>query len=139
MQQITPPHIDEKQQKYFKAPSGLPLVQHVLLKLFEFYHEGVFSLEKIVNKTSHNVAKRYQIKNRGYIREGYLADLVLVDLNKPQTVTKDSLRYKCGWSPFVGQEFRSTIKATLVNGNIIYKDGQIVSDAKGVALEFDRK
>ena len=134
------PHTwDEKQQKYFKAPSGLPLVQHVLLKLFEFYHEGVFSLEKIVNKTSHNVAKRYQIKNRGYIREGYWADLVLVDLNKPQTVTKDSLRYKCGWSPFVGQEFRSTIKATLVNGNIIYKDGQIVSDAKGVALEFDRK
>ena len=134
------PHTwDEKQQKYFKAPSGLPLVQHVLLKLFEFYHEGVFSLEKIVNKTSHNVAKRYQIKNRGYIREGYWADLVLVDLNKPQTVTKDSLRYKCGWSPFVGQEFRSTVKATLVNGNIIYKDGQIVSDAKGVALEFDRK
>ncbi len=134
------PHTwDEKQQKYFKAPSGLPLVQHVLLKLFEFYHEGVFSLEKIVNKTSHNVAKRYQIKNRGYIREGYWADLVLVDLNKPQTVTKESLRYKCGWSPFVGREFRSTIKATLVNGNIIYKDGQIVSDAKGVALEFDRK
>ena len=133
------PHTwDEKQEKYFKAPSGLPLVQHVLLKLFEFYHDGVFSLEKIVQKTSHNVAKRYQIVDRGYIREGYWADIVLADLDKEHEVTKDSIHYKCGWSPFIGKKFRSSIKATIINGELICEDGKIISDKKGVAIEFDR-
>ena len=133
------PHTwDEKQEKYFKAPAGVPLVQHVLLKLFEFYHEGVFSLEKIVQKTSHNVAKRYQIVDRGYIREGYWADIVLADLDKEHEVTKESIHYKCGWSPFVGGKFRSSIKATIINGELICEDGSIISDKKGVAIEFDR-
>jgi dihydroorotase len=133
------PHTkEEKQGKYFDAPAGLPLVQHVLLKLFDFYHEGVFSLEKIVQKISHNVAKRYQIVDRGYIKEGYWADLVLVDLNKEYEVTEKNIAYKCGWSPFLGRKFRSSIKATFVNGEMVCKDGEIVSDKKGVAIEFDR-
>ena len=95
------PHtLEEKQGTYFKAPSGLPLVQHALPKLLEFYHEGIFSLEKIVQKTSHNVANRYAVKERGYIREGYFADLTLVDLGKETRVTPESLFYKCGWSPY---------------------------------------
>lgn len=133
------PHTkEEKQGKYFDAPAGLPLVQHVLLKLFDFYHEGVFSLEKIVQKISHNVAKRYQIVDRGYIKEGYWADLVLVDLNKEYEVTEKNIAYKCGWSPFLGRKFGSSIKATFVNGEMVCKDGEIVSDKKGVAIEFDR-
>ena len=133
------PHTkEEKQGKYFDAPAGLPLVQHVLLKLFDFYHEGVFSLEKIVQKTSHNVAKRYQIVDRGYIKEGYWADLVLVDLNKEFEVTEENIAYKCGWSPFLGRKFRSSIKATFVNGEMVCKDGEIVSEKKGVAIKFDR-
>jgi len=133
------PHtLEEKLGGYFQVASGLPLVQQALLKLLEFYHEGTFSLERIVEKTSHNVAKRYQIKERGFIREGYLADLVLVDLKSNTKVTPESLYYKCGWSPFMGTNFHSQIKATFVNGHLMYKDGKIISERKGQALEFNR-
>ena len=112
--------------------------RHVLLKLFEFYHEGVFSLEKIVQKTSASVAKRYQIKNRGYIKEGFWADLVLVDLDKPCEVSEQSLYYKCKWSPFSGRKFSSSISLTMVNGNIVYDQGEVFNDIKGQALKFSR-
>ena len=133
------PHTwEEKQQTYFKAPAGLPLVQHALLRLLDFYHEGVFSLEKIVQKTSASVAKRYQIKNRGYIKEGFWADLVLVDLDKPCEVSEQSLYYKCKWSPFSGRKFSSSISLTMVNGNIVYDQGEVFNDIKGQALKFSR-
>ena len=95
------PHtLEEKQNKYFNAPSGGPLVQHSLVAMLEFYHQGKIRLEKIVQKMSHNPAISFQIKERGFIREGYFADLVLVDLNKPWTVEKENIFAKCGWSPF---------------------------------------
>lgn len=133
------PHtIAEKSNAYSSAPSGGPLVQHALSALLELYHQGVFSLEKIVRKTSHNVADMFQIENRGYIREGYAADLVLVDLNQPWTVSKDQLLYKCGWSPFDGQEFKSKVIKTFVNGHLVYDQGNIIEGQLGDRLTFDR-
>ncbi|MBV1884267.1 MAG: dihydroorotase [Pseudomonadales bacterium] len=131
------PHTwEEKQNPYFSAPSGLPLVQDALLSLLEYYHEGVFSLEKIVSKTSHSVAELFGVKDRGYIREGCWADIVLVDLNKPRGATE--ILSKCAWSPFEGVQFKSSIWATIVNGQIIYQDGQIISDTIGKPLEYAR-
>ncbi|MBL4583249.1 MAG: dihydroorotase [Pseudomonadales bacterium] len=134
------PHTwEEKQNKhYMKAPSGLPLVQHSLQSLLEHYHNGLFSLELIVEKTSHAVAQRFQIKERGYIREGYWADLVLVDLNTPQTIAREANLSKCGWSPFDGYTFRSTVNSTLVNGELMYQNSKILSDQKGQRLLFNR-
>jgi dihydroorotase len=133
------PHtIAEKSNAYSSAPSGGPLVQHALSALLELYHQGVFSLEKIVRKTSHNVADMFQIENRGYIREGYAADLVLVDLNQPWTVSKDQLLYKCGWSPFDGQQFKSKVIKTFVNGHLVYDQGNIIEGQLGDRLTFDR-
>ncbi len=135
------PHTwDEKQNSsYFKAPSGLPLVQHAMQTVLEHYHDGIFSLEFIVEKTSHAVAEMFNIKERGYIREGYWADLTLVDLEKPYTATHAGSLSKCGWTPFDGYEFRSTIAATVVNGQLVWKDGQLRKVAPvGMALEFDR-
>ena len=134
------PHTwDEKQNPhYMKAPSGLPLVQHSLQSLLEHYHNGMFSLELIVEKTSHAVAELYQIKERGYIREGYWADLVLVDIDTPQTVERAATLSKCGWSPFDGYTFRSTINSTLVNGQLMYQNGKINSGQKGQRLLFNR-
>lgn len=129
----------EKQEKiYTKAPSGLPLVQHALLSLFEHYHKGIFTLETIVQKTAHAVAKRFQIQDRGFIREGYWADLVLVDLHKPTKVTKDTILYKCGWSPFEGYTFQSSIVMTLVNGQVVVENGKMQQGSLGMRLEFDR-
>jgi len=128
----------EKENSYFKAPSGGPLVQHALLALFELHKKGVFSLEKIVEKTSHAVAECFQLKERGYIREGYHADLVLVDLNAPQAIAKDSLLYKCQWSPFEGKTFGTTIKKTFINGNLAYDEGKFDESKKGMRLTFDR-
>ncbi len=134
------PHtLDEKKQVYTKAPSGGPLVQHALLALLEMYHQGKISLEKIVEKFSHNVATMYQINKRGFIKEGYYADLVLVDLHQPETVTKDTILYKCNWSPFEGTTFQSKVLTTLVNGNIIYDNGRFNDKIKGKRLVFDRK
>ena len=133
------PHtIEEKNNPYFKAPSGGPLVQHAILALLELAKKGETTIEKIVEKTSHSVADIYQINKRGYIKEGYYADLVLVNLNKTQKVTKDSLYYKCGWSPFENQEFNSTIKCTIVNGHLAYCNGAFNTNKKGMRLTFNR-
>jgi len=134
------PHtLDEKHQPYTKAPSGLPLVQHALQSMLEFYHDGHLTLETIVEKTSHNVAKRFDIAERGYIREGYYADMVLIDLSAEDTVTKKSLKYKCGWSPFEGVSFRSTIDTTIVNGNLAYHEGKLTHTAHGKRITFTRE
>jgi dihydroorotase len=134
------PHTwQEKQEKnYFKVPSGLPLVQHALQIALEFYHQNTFSLETIVQKTSHAPAVRYRIKDRGFIREGYYADLALIDLHQPQTISKSNLFYRCGWSPFENHTFRSSIDTTIINGEIKFRQGKIMSDSIGKRLEFDR-
>lgn len=131
------PHtLDEKNNKYFSAPSGGPLVQHALPALFEMYHQGVFSLEDIVRKTSHAVAECFGLEERGYIREGYFADLVLVDLNKGDRVTKENILYKCGWSPFEGQAFKSSIKKTFISGHLAYDEGTFDESKRGLRLSF---
>ena len=133
------PHtIDEKDQSYLKAPSGGPLVQHSLNAMLEFYHQGKISLETIVQKMSHNVAEMFEIDRRGFIREGYYADLVLVDLKKSYTVSKDNILYKCGWSPFEGQTFHSVVAHTFVNGNHAYNNGTFNESKKGMRLMFNR-
>lgn len=133
------PHtLEEKNNTYFKAPSGLPLVQQAFQSILEHYHRGVFSLEKIAEKTSHNVARRFQLKDRGFIREGYFADLVLVDLNDPDTVTREKVLYKCGWSPFEGYTFKSSIFMTFVNGSVVYENGRVNPLFNGKRLMFDR-
>ncbi len=128
----------EKQADYFQAPSGLPLVQYALLSLLENYHDGIFSLPFIVNKISHAVADRFQIIERGYIREGYWADLVLVDLNKPITARHDRVLSKCHWTPFDAYTFRSSIDTTIVNGKVVYSDGKVHEVGFGQRLQFDR-
>ncbi|WP_018691794.1 dihydroorotase [Algicola sagamiensis] len=133
------PHTwDEKQGNYFAAPAGVPLVQHALLSTLEFYHKGVFSLEKIVQKTSHAVAERYTVVERGYIREGYFADLVLVDLKQGFTCSDENIYYQCGWSPFNGYHFHSTVKTTFVNGHAVYQDGKFDDSQKGQPMTFVR-
>ena len=133
------PHtLQEKQNTYFKAPSGGPLVQHALVAMLEFYHQGKISLEKIVEKMSHSPAICFKIEKRGFIKIGYWADLVLVDLNDCWTVTKDNILYKCGWSPFEDQEFKSKVKYTFVNGHLAYNNGKINDSKKGKRLLFDR-
>jgi dihydroorotase len=133
------PHtFEEKSKAYLEAPSGGPLVQHALVALLELYHQNKLSLEKIVEKTSHTVADLFQINRRGYIREGYYADLVLVDLNKPWKVDKSNILYHCGWSPFEGNTFQSKVIKTFVNGHLAYNHGQFNESAKGKRLTFDR-
>lgn len=128
----------EKQNPYFTSPSGLPLCQHALLALLDLYHQGQLDLTTIVKRTSHAVAERYQIRDRGYLREGYFADLVLLDLQQPTLVNKDHLFYQCAWSPFEGHRFRSQIHTTLVNGSIVYQNGQITPAPFGQRLQFCR-
>jgi dihydroorotase len=132
------PHtVDEKASSdYLKAPAGLPLVQDALLSVFELYHDKVLSLENIVLKTAHNVADRYGVIDRGYLREGYWADLVLVAGDRPTPVTRQRVLSQCGWSPFEGEVFRSTILATLVNGEVVYRDGQIEERDAAQRLQF---
>lgn len=133
------PHTwEEKQGSYFKAPAGLPLVQHALPSLLDHYNAGRLSLETIVQKACHNPAEAFQVKDRGYLREGYFADLVLVDLQKETTVTKESLLYKCGWSPFEGHTFQSRIVTTFVNGGIAWHEGQLGQKVHGQRLTFNR-
>lgn len=133
------PHtIEEKNNKYFQAPSGGPLVQHALLGLLDMYHQGVFSLTQIVNKTSHSVAELFDIANRGYLREGYAADLVLVDLEGRTEVSSSNILYKCGWSPFEGHTFKSEIKYTMVNGVLVYEKGEVLENGPGQRLLFER-
>jgi len=133
------PHtLEEKQQPYLQAPSGGPLVQHSLNALLELHKSGKLSLEKIVEKTSHHVATLFEIDRRGFLREGYYADLVLVDLNQSYQVHKGNLLYKCKWSPFEGQVFHSVITHTLVNGNVVYEEGKIIEAGLGMRLAFNR-
>lgn len=133
------PHtLEEKNNVYTKAPSGGPLVQHAVLAILEKVKEGVIPIEKAVEKMSHNPAKLFQIEKRGFIKEGYFADLVLIDPKQSQTVTKENVLYKCGWSPFEGTTFSSTITHTFVNGNLIYNEGVFNDDIKGKRLTFNR-
>jgi len=133
------PHtIDEKNNKYFEAPSGGPLVQHALVAMLEFYHQGKVSLEWIVEKMCHAPATCFQVKERGFIREGYYADLVVVDLDKPWVVAKDNILYHCGWSPFEGETFKSSVVKTFINGNLVYDGGAFDESHRGMRLEFDR-
>ncbi len=133
------PHtIEEKSQIYSKAPSGGPLVQHAFNALFEMYHQGKISLEKIAEKTAHNLAICFQIKDRGFIREGYYADLALVDFNASYQVKKDNILAKCGWSPFEGQTFNSKITHTFVSGHLAFADDEFNESILGERLRFDR-
>ncbi|MEJ6710906.1 MAG: dihydroorotase [Flavobacteriales bacterium] len=133
------PHtLEEKQNTYFKAPSGGPLVQHALVAMLEFYHQGKVSLEWIVTKMCHAPADCFQLKERGFIREGFYADLVVVDPNKPWTVTKQNILYQCAWSPFEGTVFKSSVSKTFVNGNLVYNQGVFDETTRGMRLEFDR-
>ncbi len=134
------PHtIAEKQNKYAKAPSGGPLVQHSLVALLDFYHQGKISLERIVEKACHAPAECFQIAERGYIREGYFADLVLLDLNKPWTVKPENILSKCGWSPFEGHTFQSAVEQVWISGHLAYANGAFDESRKGMRLTFDRK
>lgn len=133
------PHtLEEKQNTYFKAPSGGPLVQHALVAMLEFYHQGKVSLEWIVTKMCHAPADCFQLKDRGFIREGFYADLVVVDPYKPWTVTKQNILYQCAWSPFEGTVFKSSVRKTFVNGNLVYNQGVFDETTRGMRLEFDR-
>ena len=133
------PHTaSEKKRSYFKAPAGLPLVQHVMLCLFDLVHAEQLSLETLVDKTSHAVADIFGVTDRGYVREGYFADLVIIDRDKPTLVTPNGLLAKCHWSPFEGHTFRSSVDTTIVNGTVVYEGGLLSDDFAGRKLEFAR-
>ena len=133
------PHtLEEKSRPYPQTPSGGPLVQHALPVLLEMYHQGKISLEQIAEKTAHNPAICFQIDRRGFIREGYWADLVIADLNDTWEVRKNNILYKCGWSPFEGQTFRSKIAYTIVSGNLAWENGQLQDIIPGKRLLFNR-
>jgi dihydroorotase len=131
------PHTaEEKSRRYFEAPSGLPLVQHSLAMLLEQHRQGLFSLTTIVEKAAHNPARLFGIVDRGFIREGHFADLAIVDLGATNRVTRDSLLYRCGWSPLEGTTFHSAVHMTVLNGRIAYRDGAVSSERLGSALAF---
>ena len=133
------PHtIEEKQNSYFKAPSGGPLVQHSLVAMLELWHRKSIPIEKIVEKMCHNPAILFNIRNRGFIREGYKADLCLVNPDDQWTVSKDNILYKCAWSPFEGTTFRSKVVKTIINGTVVYDDGVFNEDFRGQKLVFER-
>ena len=133
------PHtLEEKQKTYFSCPSGGPLVQHALPALFEMSKQGVFSPELIVQKYCHAPADLFRIQKRGYLRPGYYADLVMLDPNQSFTVSKNNILYKCGWSPFEGTQFNTSIHKTFVNGNLVYDDGVFDESVKGMRLLFNR-
>jgi len=133
------PHtITEKENTYFKAPSGGPLVQHALLSMLDHHNNGKISLEKMVEKMCHAPAECFQLEERGYLREGYKADLVLVNLDQPYEVSKSNVLSKCGWSPFEGHTFKSSIDSTFVNGKMVYHKGLIIEGSSGERLTFNR-
>lgn len=133
------PHtLAEKQNSYFKAPSGGPLIQHTLVAMLEYYHQGKISLERIVEKMAHNPAILFDVVDRGYIREGYFADLVLVDLDRPWIVATDNILAKCGWSPFDGYQFKSSVTDTWVSGHHAWTGGKLNDSRTGQRLTFDR-
>ena len=133
------PHtLEEKKNVYTKAPSGGPLVQHALPAMLEMYHNGKISIEKIVEKMCHNPSILFQIEKRGFIKEGFYADLVFVDLNNPWTVNKENILYKCGWSPFEGTSFKSRITHSYVNGNLVYENSKFYNFKAAKRLTFNR-
>jgi len=133
------PHtVEEKANPYFTAPAGLPLVQHVVLALFDLAARGEISLELLVDRACHAPADLFGVKERGYVREGWYADLVIVDTDTPTPVTPESVLAKCGWSPFEGHTFTSSISKTFVNGNLVYADGKLTGAVAGERLQFDR-
>jgi dihydroorotase len=133
------PHtLDEKKQKYAKAPSGGPLVQHAVVAMFEKFHQGKISIEKIIEKMAHNPAKLFKIEKRGFIKEGYYADLAIINTGLPWTVKKDNILYKCGWSPFEGTTFKSRITHTFVNGQLVYSNSKVKDIHAGDRLTFVR-
>jgi dihydroorotase len=133
------PHtLEEKKQSYIKAPSGGPLVHHALVALFEAYHQGKISIEKIVEKTAHNPAILFKIDQRGFIKVGFYADLVIVNTGLPWSVKKENILYKCGWSPFEGFTFKSRITHTLINGQLVYSNSKVKDIRAGKRLTFDR-
>ena len=134
------PHtLEEKQDtSYFDTPAGLPLVQHALAMALELVHDGDLSLPRLVHKVSHGPAELFRVHERGYLREGYWADLTLVDLDAPQRIERSQVLYKCGWSPLEGDVLRSRVSATVVNGELKYRDGKFFGEAGGMRLAFDR-
>ena len=133
------PHTwEEKQAPYQEAPSGVPLVQHSLLLMLQYVKEGMITIEKVVEKMCHAPAQCFDVSKRGYIREGYHADVVLVNMNNGYTVSKENILYKCGWSPFDGHTFPASIDRTIVNGNIVYENGKVLDLFKGQRITFDR-
>ena len=133
------PHTsEEKKSSYFDAPAGLPLVQHALPALFDLVAKQEISMELVVDRACHAPADLFGIESRGYIREGYYADLVLLDINKPNQVTKDNILYKCGWSPFEGHTFKTSIDTTIVNGTIVYDEGILTGAIVGKRMTFNR-
>jgi dihydroorotase len=133
------PHTwEEKNEPYEKAHAGLPLVQHSLLLMLHYVQQGKITIEKVVEKMSHAVAECFQVENRGYIREGYFADLVLADLDDTTTVSKDSILYKCGWSPLEGFHFPARVTHTFVNGHLVYGNDGFDESQKGMRLQFNR-
>jgi dihydroorotase len=133
------PHTwEEKQQPYQQAPSGIPLVQHSLLLMLEYVKKGKITIEKVAEKMSHAPAVCFEIAERGYVREGYYADLVLVDLNSQTSVNKSNILYKCDWSPFEGHDFPAEVRYTFVNGDVAYENGKVNDQVRGMRLRFDR-
>lgn len=133
------PHTaEEKNNLYAKAPAGLPLVQHSLNVMLEFYHQKKISLEKIIEKMCHAPAECFQVKDRGYLREGFFADAVIFDANKKWSVNSSNILYKCGWSPFEGKEFTGKVLQTFVSGNLVYDNEKFNEELKGERLEFNR-
>lgn len=133
------PHTkEEKQGSYVEAPSGGPLVQHSLVTMLEMVHQDIFTPELMVEKMCHNPARLFQIDRRGFIREGFYADLVLINPNDPWQVSEENILYKCGWSPFEGQKFQSKVSHTIVNGQLVYENGIVHDISAGTALEFNR-
>lgn len=131
------PHLlEEKAKTYFSSPAGLPLVQHALPMALELYHDGVLTLEQVVKKCSHAPAELFGIKERGFLREGYWADLVLVDVHAPKAVLRSEVLYKCGWSPLEDEILRSSIITTIVNGQVVYEEGVAGHMMAGRRLEF---
>ncbi len=133
------PHLlEEKLNTYFKAPAGLPLVQHALPMLLELVHDNIFDLPRVIEKTAHAPARMFGIQDRGYLREGYWADLAVVDMNVGYRVEREDVLYKCGWSPLEGRVLRSSIEATFVNGALVYRSGLMANNPRGMRLEFNR-
>ncbi|MEM8890541.1 MAG: amidohydrolase family protein, partial [Bacteroidota bacterium] len=134
------PHtLEEKDNTYLKAPSGAPLVQHALVTVLEMVEQGVLSMEKAIEKMCHAPAECFQLEKRGYIREGYFADLVLVDRNNPWMVSRENVLYKCGWSPLEGTQFKSRVVRTFVNGQEVYAEGKFDDSIRGQRLSFERE